>query len=231
MKKFFLMVALLCSLVGFCPAQQPIYNASAGTMTLTISVDTSAQMYGCTGYHGGPPCQYYWHTGKVSSTLINKRTNQTSTFTKTVTGGVATATAVVNVLPGDVVSFQESNQVYCPVTGIWSGNPGSMGDYEIAYTRAIFTGTVNNCSEGVTGTICNFSVTDHCTIDTTPPDATYVNGYIRDQANAYWTYWDTVNICYRPSSPAHAPWSCYGLGVEGYQTGGVIAPKSCTHNP
>lgn len=226
--------ALVFAFVCAGQAQQPMFNPATGTLTWTISEDTTQQMYGCPGnnYNAEGQCngtmQWYYHTGKVALTITDLRTGKSSTSSQTIQGGVATASVSLNVQPGDVINYTETQQVYCPVVNQWQGINGEVGQLEVAYTRAIYLGSWTTCqTDEYQVTRCNFKVDNWCTAGTVPPDADYDGQTIWDLKSPAYGFWDTYNLCYRPSDSD--PWICAAnaaLGLKGQQP-----QASCTYNP
>lgn len=210
---------------GLCHAQQPIYNKVAGTISWTISVDTSDQYYGCLGPHGGPPCEYYWNTGHVAISITNKRTGKTSSSDHTVTGGVATASASLAVSPGDIVSYTETNQEYCPAGGVWMGFSGVVGNWEIASSRFDVVIALPNSTPVGTST---YQLATYCSSVPYTPD--YSQDKILWPTTTPSTQaFDLSALCYSPNG--HQPWSCVNISVDNtYEINPGPAPW-CTVNP
>jgi hypothetical protein len=232
MRNLFLATVCLAISAVCCVAQQPIYNQGAGTVTWTISEDTTQAMLGCPGnnYNAEGQCegtmQWYYHTGNVSLSITNKRTGKTATSAQTVTGGVATASVSLAVQPGDQVSYTETQRVYCPVANVWSGMSGLLGNFEIAYTLTASTGGPRGSCTTINGQLsCAYPVRDWCTASTTPPDNSFNGSHINDFA--LYAYWSAYAICFRPGSSG--PWACSnGIAVG---SNAALGFGSCTKNP
>jgi hypothetical protein len=223
----FLTISVACAF-----AQQPIYNQGAGTVTWIISEDTSQAMLGCPGnnYNAEGQCetsmQWYYHTGNVSLSITNKRTGKTSSSASTITGGVATASVTLDVLPGDQVSYSETQQVYCPVAGVWSGISGLLGNFEIAYTLTAYTGGARGACTTINGKLaCAYPVRDWCSASTTPPDNSFNGKTITDYS--LYGYWSTYAICFRAASSG--PWACANGIALG--SNAALGFGNCTKNP
>lgn len=224
MKKIILGMILMVA--GLCHAQQPIYNSVTGILSWSISVDTSDQYYGCLGPQGGPPCQYYYNTGHVAISITNKRTGKTVSSDHTVTGGVATASASLAVQPGDIVSYTETNQEYCPAGGVWMGYSGLLGYWEIASTREKVVGTTPNVPTGHN----TYTLAAYCGYPIPASSSDYVQGNIVWSLDPIGTVkaFDLDALCY--SSTGHQPWSCANIYASEWTIDPGVVP-SCTYNP
>lgn len=234
MKKVFLL-ALAVLITTVCFGQEPIYNGPAGTFTWTISEDTTQAMYGCPGnnYNAEGQCegtmQWYYHTGKVALSVTNNRTGLTYSSAQTVTGGVATASVDVPVLPGDELSYTETQQVYCPVAGTWSGLLGSVGYWEIALTRVIpVTPTFPKYIVGNTATWSPLAADCNGIPTTGSPD--FLPSSESGPVTEVPTGWDVVALC--ASVFGHQPWACVQVEVlQEYTLLDPLPRAYCTYTP
>ena len=230
MKKFFLATILMVA--SACFAQQPIYNQAAGTFTWTISEVTTQQMMGCPGnnYNAEGQCmgtmQWYWHTGKVALSITNKRTGLTSSSAQTVTGGVATASVSLAVQPGDPIAYTETQQVYCPIAGVWNGISLAVGEWEIAQTRVIPLSA--NFPVSVAGNNAVWNTAPSCSnTGFNQPD--FSPTMMADALVPLPTAWDITGLCV--SLAGHQPWYCVELSQKKYS---IVTPgrsPTCTYNP
>jgi hypothetical protein len=225
MKKILLAAFLMVA--GLCYGQQPIYNPTAGTLSWTISEDTRQSMTGCIGnnYNAEGQCEggseTVYHTGQVALSVTNLRTGQTVNSSQTVTGGIATASITIVFQIGDELSYTETQQVYCPITGVWSGISNVFGHFENAFTRAdvvAHTPTTNG--------LWNYTLATYCTVAT--PD---FNSLQTLAENPNQVAFDLLQLMW--SSTGHQPWTpitVFPYVSAQYATNPGVA-KNCTYNP
>lgn len=224
MKKITL--AMILMVAGVCYAQQPVFNPANNTLTWTISVDTTQSMTGCIGnnYNAEGQCEggmeTVYHTGNVALSVTNRRTGQTVTANQTKQGGVATASITIPALPGDVFSYTETNQVFCPIINQWTGTDGVPGWFEIATVQSSVVALKS------TGLILDTWITaSACT--TSRPD--WNPTQVSDFPNPAPWGWLMNTICF--SYNAHQPWACSTpIGQYKFTTAQLAYP-GCTSNP
>ncbi len=97
----------------------------------------------------------------------------------------------------------------------------------VPFVWSRYTGNMYNCSTNNAGvTTCDFSVTSHCTPETTPPTP-YNPTEIRDSTPPA-DYWLSRTVCVRV--PTTAPWECNPFGGIAHKEFGIgnVAPGQCT---
>jgi hypothetical protein len=128
--------------------------------------------------------------------------------------------------------------MFCPIGGTFysaSATPESGFEIEVAYTRAISTGTQSNCywNQAITQEICTISAQPWCTAATSPPDwpVNAVDSQVYPPPPPSW--WEAFDICVAYGVPGNMrPWLCLpnGFAVEAFQP--PTPPQAnCTYNP
>lgn len=228
MKKILLSIAvvLLLACTGF---GQITYNATAGTVTMTMTVDTTQAMTGCVGnnYNAEGQCEggleTVYHTGTVAVGMTNKRTGKTASASMTKQGGVATATATLAVSPGDVVSYTETNQVYCPIANQDYGFVGNIGYFEIAVTME------NQQGIEYPGLVTNGYYADPYCANGPIPDYVVSPVYEINAIHPHPWGWLLSTLCY--SYTGGKPWTC-GTPIGQYEFDTPqVRYAVCTNNP
>ncbi len=146
------------------------------------------------------------------------------------------STLTITTSAGVIYADDYGASVYCNVGGTFFNEPQPPPSLkvEIAYTRAVATGSQTNChwNEKVTQEVCDMSTQYWCSAYTSPPDwpVNKINAQVYPPPAPTW--FEAFTVCVTYGSPGSLqPWVCLpqGIAAEMYTPRPVLA--TCTYNP